>query len=143
MSSRAVREQPGAAALVLLLSASLTLMSACGAHFVARGTDLYRDGRYVEAAEVFERTEARLTQASTDERARFGLYRGATFLRLGDTARAAQWLGYARSVVKSDPEALDEREVALLETSIRAVASAEPALPDAHPAAEVATAPAP
>jgi hypothetical protein len=126
----------------LAASALLMLASACGGHFVARGADLYDDGRYVEAAEVFERTEQRLAQSRSDERARFGLYRGATFLKLGDATHAARWLGYARSIVKSEPNALDADEHAMLEASLKAVASIRP-LPPATRAAELATAPTP
>lgn len=120
----------------------MMLTSACGAHFVTRGAALYDDGRYVEAAEVFERTEQRLKQSPSDERARFGLYRGATFLKLGDAVHAVRWLGYARSIVKSDPDALDTDEHALLEASLQAVARAKPA-PPAPGDTELATAPTP
>lgn len=121
--------------------ALLLFVSACGGHFVARGSDLYRDGSYVEAAEVFEQTEQRLATSSNSERARFGLYRGATFLELGDAPHAARWLGYAREVVKSDPNALTRDDIALLEASLKAVASAKPAERASHSSAELATAP--
>jgi tetratricopeptide (TPR) repeat protein len=127
---------------MLLASAALAL-GGCGGHYVARGADLYDDGRYVEAAEVFERTEERLAQSPSDERARFGLYRGATYLKLGDAVHAARWLGYARSVVTSDPGALDSSELAMLEASLKALASAKPALPEPKSESELATAPAP
>lgn len=118
------------------------LASACGGHFVSRGADLYDHGRYVEAAEVFERTEQRLSQAPSDERARFGLYRGATFLKLGDAVHAARWLGYARSIVKSEPDALNSAEHSMLEASLKAVASIKQA-PPTPGATELATAPTP
>src|SRR3954467_1028243 len=101
--------------LLTLVAGALLMTSACGGHFVTRGTALYEDAHYVEAAEVFERTEDRLARSSNDERARFGLYRGATFLKLGDAAHAAHWLGYARSIVKLDPDALDSDDLALLD----------------------------
>ena len=109
---------------------------------MARGAELYEDGRYVDAAEVFERTEERLAQSPSDERARFGLYRGATYLKLGDAVHAARWLGYARSVVTSDPNALDSGELAMLEASLKALATAKPA-PEPKSESELATAPAP
>jgi hypothetical protein len=118
---------------------ALTL-SACGGHYVTRGADLYGDGRYVEAEEVFERTEERLSASSATERARFGLYRGATFLKLGDAVHAARWLGYARSVVTSEPGALSSDELTLLEASLKTVASAKTP-PEPKPDASVATAP--
>jgi hypothetical protein len=140
MCSVAVRSQLRQRVLTLLASALLLLTSACAAHYVTHGTSLYEDGRYVEAAEVFERTEDRLAQSSSSERARFGLYRGATFLKLGDVAHAARWLGYARSIVKSDPDSLNGDDTALLDASLKALGNAGPAAP-AHTESEVATAP--
>ena len=140
MCSVAVR-QPSRASAWSLLGAALWLTSACGAHYVTRGTALYDDAHYIEAAEVFEQTEGRLVSSSNSERARFGLYRGATYLKLGDTAHAARWLGYARSLVKSDPDALDDDDLALLGASLKALGRAAPAAPERKVGAEVATAP--
>ena len=125
-----------------LLACVVWLMSACGAHYVTHGTELYDDGHYVEAAEVFEKTEQRLASSSNSERARFGLYRGATFLKLGDVQHAARWLGYARSIVKGDPDSLDSDDLALLGASLKALGNAGPAAPE-RSNSEVATAPRP
>jgi hypothetical protein len=125
---------------IVALGVGVLLTSACGAHYVSRGATLYGDGRYVEAAEVFERTENRLATSSASERARFGLYRGATFLKLGDGVHAARWLGYARSVVSSDPGALGADETALLEASLKTLANAKTP-PAPKPDASLATAP--
>lgn len=126
----------------LALAAALVLASACGGHYVTRGTALYDDARYVEAAEVFEQTEGRLASSSNSERARFGLYRGATFLKLGDTVHAARWLGYARSLVKTDPDALNDDDLALLAASLKALGRVAPAEPERKVDSEIATAPA-
>src|SRR4051812_40618252 len=101
MCSDAVRSQPRLASYRLsgVVTLLLLLSSACGGHYVVRGTGLYDEGRFVEAAEVFEQTEARLADSSNAERARFGLYRGATFLKLGDVPHAVRWLGYSRSIL--------------------------------------------
>ena len=123
------------------LATTLLLTNACGGHYVTRGTALYDDAHYVEAAEVFERTETRLISSSNSERARFGLYRGATFLKLGDTAHAARWLGYARGIVKSDPDALDGDDLTLLGASLKALGRAAPDAPERKIESEVATAP--
>jgi hypothetical protein len=140
MCSVAVRLSPRVSTW-LLLGTALWLMSACGAHYVSRGTALYDDAHYIEAAEVFEQTEGRLASSSNSERARFGLYRGATYLKLGDTGHAARWLGYARSLVKSDPDALGDDDLALLGASLKALGRAAPAAPERKVGAEVATAP--
>lgn len=125
----------------LALASLLSVATGCGAHFVNRGTALYRDGHYVEAAEVFERTEERLEACSSRERARFGLYRGATFLKLGDVQHAARWLGYARAVKSSDPSALDSADSRLLDSSLAALGRVGPTEPTRHDESEVATAP--
>lgn len=124
---------------VFTLATALLLTSACAGHYVTRGTALYEDAHYVEAAEVFERTEGRLASSSNSERARFGLYRGATFLKLGDTSHATRWLGYARTVVQSDPDALGSDDLALLGASLKVLGSA-PNAPEDKVGAEVATA---
>src|SRR5688572_17609889 len=67
------------------------LLSAC-TFYVHRGSDLYFQGRYIEAAQVLEQTESRLTEADPVERAEYGLYRGVTLLRLGDLDGALRWL---------------------------------------------------
>ena len=142
MCSVAIRSHHQLSVTTLGFSALLVLLgSACGGHYVVRGTVLYDEGRYVEAAEVFERTEQRLTGSSDSERARFGLYRGATFLKLGDVPHAARWLGYARSIQKRDADALSDDDAALLDVSLKAIGNAAPALPDRRGRSEVATAP--
>lgn len=141
MCSVAVRSQRRTSTLVLA-GALLVLTSACGGHFVTRGSALYADGHYVEAAEVFEQTEERLTQSSNRDRARFGVYRGATFLKLGDVQHAARWLGYARSIVRVDSDALDDDDLVLLDDSLRAL-EIRAAAPTQKTEAEVARAPQP
>lgn len=141
MSSVNVRSRLRSSAIALGGGVLVALtVSACGVQYVSRGAELYGDGRYVEAEEIFERSEARLADSSASDRARFGLYRGATFLKLGDAVHAARWLGYARSVVTSDPSALGEDETALLEASLKTLASAKTP-PERKPDAAVATAP--
>jgi hypothetical protein len=82
-------------------------------HYVGRGSDLYYQGRYIEAAHVLEKTEPRLGEASVEERAEYGLYRGVTLLRLGDLAGAQRWLEYSRQIDARHPDLLrpDEREL--------------------------------
>jgi hypothetical protein len=127
--------------LALSGAATLLLASACGQHYVSRGADLYADARYVDAAEVFEQTEARLRESSASERARFGLYRGATYLKLGDAMHAAQWLGYSRTILNSEPGALDSDDRALLEASLKSLTEVTPATPERKSDSEVAAAP--
>src|SRR6478609_3109239 len=145
MCSDAVRSRAWPSSLMLVGAAALLMLSsACGGHFVVRGTDLYQEGRYVEAAEVFEQTEQRLASSPDAERARFGLYRGATFLKLGDVPHAARWLGYSRSILSRDPRALSQRDAALLDSSLAAVGNVDDsAVPARKERSELATAPEP
>jgi hypothetical protein len=140
MCSEDVRLRPWSRAARLVSAVALLLSSACGSHFVARGTSLYGEGHYVEAAEVFERTEQRLSTSSSRERARFGLYRGATFLKLGDVPHAARWLGYSRSILNQYPDALDASDAALLDASLEAVGTVDSTAPHHGERSELATA---
>ena len=128
MSVANVRLTPCRRLAFIPLAALLLLTAACGGNYVSRGSDLYSEGRFIEAAEVFERTEARLESSSSSEQARFGLYRGATFLKLGDLQHASRWLGYARTVLKRNPEALSQNDAELLTVTLKELASANPPL---------------
>lgn len=100
------------------LTAALALaatLSGCAREPVKRGTNLYAGGHYIEAAEVFERTENRLPDMSAQEQARYGLYRGLTLLVLGDLRGAHHWFSYARNVEQRHPGSLGQQRVALLE----------------------------
>lgn len=98
-----------APALVALSLGALACSPSAG-----RAAALYSEGRYIEAAEVFERTEARLAQSPPDDQAAYGLYRGLTMLRLGDHRRAREWLGYAFRVAHAHPGSLDPKQQKLL-----------------------------
>src|SRR5882724_11145696 len=93
-----------------VLAASVVLcgaLSACGAnHYVQRGADLYGEGRYVEADEVFERSEPRLARAAPEDRAAYAAYRGATFVALGDLRHAKHWLSVASELERTHPGTL-------------------------------------
>jgi hypothetical protein len=98
---------------------SAALFLAACTHSVGRGSDLYYEGRYIEAAHVLEMSEVRMTSAPALEQAVYGLYRGATLLRLGDLEGAERWLAYARQRVQLHPGALSPAQEELLEeTSI-------------------------
>jgi len=114
----AARSYPEGVNLRLVPLLALALCVGCASRYVTRGADLYAGGRYIEAAEVFERTEARLHEASTPDRARYGLYRGVTLLALGDTLRAGNWLTYSHDIVRAEPSALSEEEGSMLTRAI-------------------------
>jgi hypothetical protein len=91
-------------------------------YFVSRGSDLYAQGRYIEAAQVLEQTEYRLASSrDADEHAEYGLYRGATLLRLGDLDGAQRWLEYAQQWEQRHPGALRDDERDLLEERVIAL----------------------
>jgi tetratricopeptide (TPR) repeat protein len=92
----------------------LVTLTACEG-YIRRGSTLYADGRYIEAAEVFERTEDRLPQSTPREKAEYGLYRGMTLLVLGDLDQARRWLGYAYEIERTQPGTLRHDRRALLD----------------------------
>ncbi len=98
----------------LLMVAVLGLSVGCSG-YVKRGSALYADGRYIEAAEVFERTEHRLNESNAKQQAEYGLYRGLTLLVLGDTGGARRWLSYAYQVEQANPGVLRGNRRALLD----------------------------
>lgn len=128
--------RPHFSALVAVAALVAVGVVACGAQSVQRGRDLYSDGRYVEAAEVFERSEEQMEGASLDERAEYGLYRGATFYELGDFEHAQRWLSFAYDVTRTNPDALSEEQRALLVRTLKACGQRLAAMPPPKPAAE-------
>jgi hypothetical protein len=98
----------------------------CGSQYVTRGAELYAGGFYIEAAEVFERTERRLDEASPSEQAQYGLYRGATLLALGDSRRARRWLRYSEKLLTTDPALLSEEERSMLRRALSVLANHSP-----------------
>lgn len=105
-------------ALFGLLGFFATAATGC-THYVGRGSDLYYQGRYIEAAHILEMSEPRLRGAEAEDRAIYGLYRGATLFRLGDLDGARRWLEYSEQLTAPHPDMLrvDEREL-LQETMI-------------------------
>ena len=98
---------------VAAICIALPLSVACGSP-VGRGTALYQQQNYIEAAEAFERTQMRLVTMKSVERARYGLYRGLTFMALGDLRGAERWLDYADAQQRTQPMILPDNERDLL-----------------------------
>jgi hypothetical protein len=80
-------------------------------------------GRYIDADQLFEHAEAGLSQLELGERARYALYRGATYLALGDSAGAQRWLGYGARLGAPALSGLSLQEQQLLHDSLRALGS--------------------
>ena len=129
---------------IAVLGASLTacfvLLTACGSsHYIQRGADLYGEGRYVEADEVFARSEPRVASAALEQRAAYAVYRGATFVALGDLPHAQRWLSLATEIERARPGTLAADERAFLEGAWRAYANRVPPAPPAAPSTAVAS----
>lgn len=90
-------------------------------HYVGRGSDLYYQGRYIEAAHVLEMSERQLRGADEEDRASYGLYRGATLFRLGDLDGARRWLEYSEQLTVSHPDMLRPEQRDLLQETMIAV----------------------
>jgi hypothetical protein len=110
------------AVLFVRVTASCTLLVACGSNrFVQRGADLYGEGRYVEADEVFERSEPRIARAPLKQRAAYATYRGATFLALGDLGHAQRWLTVASEIERAKPDTMSNAERRFLDGAWQAL----------------------
>jgi hypothetical protein len=141
----------------------LALVPGC-ANATQRGRALYVDGRLIEAAEAFEHGEWQLAQLDAKARVRYGLYRGATLLQLGDLEGASRWLYFAQQAENHSPGSLEPSDAQMLRFAFKdldrrralvkptvdpmtgAVAGAKPVAPDMVPAAQPgagAVAPAP
>ena len=106
----------------VLLGCSTLCASMLGCtHYVGRGSDLYYQGRYIEAAHVLEMSEVRLRGAEAEDRVTYGLYRGATLFRLGDLDAARRWLEYSEHLSATDPRLLRADEKELLEETMIAL----------------------
>jgi hypothetical protein len=105
----------GRPAVSVLVPALFVVVAVGCGNYVKRAGSLYADGRYIEAAEVFERTEHRLGEYSPKERSEYGLYRGMTLLVLGDLRHAQRWLAYAYEVERAHPGSLRSDRRALLD----------------------------
>jgi hypothetical protein len=109
-----ILEEVSLARPLLVCALGLVTLTACEG-YVRRGSTLYADGRYIEAAEVFERTEERLPESTPREKAEYGLYRGMTLLVLGDLENARRWLGYAYDIERAQPGTLRHDRRVLLD----------------------------
>jgi hypothetical protein len=107
-----------AAVRCFLLLLVLGLVPAC-ANAVKRGQTLYVEGRLIEAAEVFEHGEAHLTEISEKDRVRYGLYRGATLLKLGDLDGAGRWLYFAQQAENHSPGSLEPSDAQTLRLAFK------------------------
>jgi hypothetical protein len=113
--------------------ACFVLLSACGSgHYIQRGADLYSEGRYVEADEVFARSEPRVARAALEQRATYAAYRGATFVALGDLRHAHHWLSVASEIERARPGTLRDDERVFLDGAWRAYGHRLPPAPPAN-----------
>lgn len=89
----------GLCSLRVWIAAAICAICCCSCgSAVNRGAEFYTQGRYIDAALVFEHAEARLESYGDAERARYGLYRGATLLALGYAEGARHWLDYGSAL---------------------------------------------
>jgi hypothetical protein len=103
---------------LLTAAVASAVLLGCAASTVNRGADLYLEGRYIDADQLFEQAAPGFSHLPVEERARYALYRGATYLALGDSAGAQGWLAYGSRLGRS---AFSAEEQQLLGASLRAV----------------------
>ncbi len=126
-----VGSRPSAATALTLCAMCLALVG-CGGSSLNRGANYYGERRYIDAAQVFEHAERELPAYDDAERARYGLYRGATLLELGDTNEAERWLLFGYQLATKSPGALTARERGVLREALSS-ARARQARHDASP----------
>ena len=80
-------------------------LSSCGS-YVTRGRYLYREGRYIESAEVLAFHERELVRESPRAQAEYATYRGLSNLVLGNYPEARRWMGFAYELERRYPGAL-------------------------------------
>ena len=108
---------------------ALAFALGCASSSVTRGAEFYAQGRYIDAAQVFEYDERNLPAYGPQDRARYALYRGATLRALGDHEGARQWLAYGKRL---GARSFSESERVLLMQNLDAVAPS-PRPGDARP----------
>ncbi|HET7540043.1 MAG TPA: hypothetical protein VFK05_09225 [Polyangiaceae bacterium] len=114
------------------LTGCFVLLTACGSgHYIQRGADLYSEGRFVEADEIFARSEPRLARAALEQQATYAAYRGATFVALGDLPHAHRWLSVASEIERTRPGTLRPEDRAFLDGAWRAYGNRLPPAPPA------------
>jgi len=107
--------------VVAVAAVAYSTLAACTASALNRGADFYRQGRYIDADQLFEHNEPALLGLEPAERARYALYRGANYLALGDQLLARRWLGYGAELASAPPAQLSAQEQQLLQSSLHTV----------------------
>ncbi len=74
------------------------------------GRDHYKDARYPDALAELADAEAEYPELCREERAHYALYRGLSYLAVGDAVRADGWLSIAKRELDTHPETFDPEE---------------------------------
>ena len=74
------------------------------------GRAYYQGARYPDALAEFSRAEADYPELSQEERAHYALYRGLSYLAVGDATRADGWLSIAKRELDTHPETFNAEE---------------------------------
>jgi hypothetical protein len=106
-----------------------------------RGANYYSEGRYIDAAQLFEHTEPELRSYDVAQRARYGLYRGATLLQLGDTGEAQRWLLFSYQLAAREPGALSPSERVTLREALSSARARQASSHDVSPSDPLPLAP--
>ncbi|MCA9626148.1 MAG: hypothetical protein KC766_00720 [Myxococcales bacterium] len=74
------------------------------------GRDHYRDARYPDALAEFSEAEAEYPDLPRQDQAHYALYRGLSYLAVGDAVRADAWLSIAKRELDTHPETFSPEE---------------------------------
>ncbi len=89
----------------------------CGG-YLGNARSAYQDGRYLEAAETLGEHEGEVAEMPLRKQADYGLYRGLSLMQLGDSAGAAEWLGFTATLEQKRPGTLRSEQLRQLEAGL-------------------------
>lgn len=93
---------------------------ACGSP-LTRATGAFEAGRAPEAMKRLRAIEAHLEKLPRDERLRYALYRGLSYLTLGDLQRSRAWIFPVKHALDRDPWLLSDSERGRLLSALRSL----------------------
>jgi len=100
----------------------------CGG-YLGNARSAYHDGRYLEAAETLGEHEGEVAEMPPRKQADYGLYRGLSLMKLGDSVGAAEWLGFTATLEQQRPGTLRSEQLRQLAAGLDELSRTQPAQP--------------
>lgn len=100
-----------------LSGVALGLLAGCGGP-LSEGKSEFKAGHYPHAKQLFASIEDESRGYDERDRATYALYRGLTFMSLGDKGQASQWLREAKAIEDTRPGTLADEDALRLKTAL-------------------------